>query len=837
MATVTIYGQSANDGAAHVAVFGATLAAGGGAGTEGSPYATWSAVAAVIEDVATNHSADDLVVNLHPAFIALGGAVNAFETMASLGRGNSWRSVTIQRWQAKIDADPRYADWTWTICTLQPITAWTQGSVSGGVWTAGPGDVYRTTSTLAIANAPSPMEIKVYAGVDRKDGRGTRPQVMSFADLALMTDEGDYCLTGSSGAIHIYVKTGQAGVDPVTRWGGECCYATANSHGYIGLLMRDCKNLTVSDPQVVGGCLYAQGFTAGLAHENIRFVRPRTRGNVGFGCRVSTTGDNYYADGECIEPDFDTWAAPRRVRSTTYSGSAGAQNGMHLLGKIKSFPITNPKIAGHSHGNLAFEASEYRHNRHYIMDAAVLSAQNTFTNQFADEDGATFGVRVVETDSDMLYIRLTVGGTYTGTITLQYSTNGTSGWTDMGDYTAGSYDVVATSGRWYRAGFKTGNYTSGSAIVSVAHVPVYVDGLPNDAWGAGIGGIRTLLSRVTGTFGGTLAIETADTSGGSYTSQQSLAAAGDVVFNDRLAVVKYARMSAAGLTSGAVRARLYQLAWPRNIEVRVTDYSNGKSTLTGAPDTSQGEAFCDYQRGIGVAGVNITIGPLKVRNQTTQSQCSGFVDFRGVDWDDSCIAYTDPIGSANYNVGHHLSVGPGAWGRWLPLQRIRLIGTKHDLIGGFAAYWNQQVQAGNIEVLGALVRDSGHVRYRPQRSNATDAAQTRRRTPFAGIPSGSPLEGQPQTIQKTIFILGPGCEGIAARRLLGSSPAEGANAVESNYPVIDAADAGASPWGGGYISGNAATTAAAAGFDDNLAYIGARQTPVQTGARRGRGYR
>jgi hypothetical protein len=79
----------------------------------------------------------------------------------------------------------------------------------------------------------------------------------------------------------------------------------------------------------------------------------------------------------------------------------------------------------------------------------TLSAQNTFT--------------------DPVFIigdfNLSISGTFSGTVTVQRSTDGTT-WRDVDTWTIPveevGYDPMKN---FYRAGFKTGQYTSGSATI------------------------------------------------------------------------------------------------------------------------------------------------------------------------------------------------------------------------------------------------------------------------------------------------------------------------------------------------------------------------------------
>jgi hypothetical protein len=90
--------------------------------------------------------------------------------------------------------------------------------------------------------------------------------------------------------------------------------------------------------------------------------------------------------------------------------------------------------------------------------AASLTAQNTFT--------------------EPLQIRLdcfnfSLSGTFVATVTIQrrfYSAGAWGSWFDVENYTAAAEDIGITpsEGVQYRAGIKTGNYTSGTAVIRIS---------------------------------------------------------------------------------------------------------------------------------------------------------------------------------------------------------------------------------------------------------------------------------------------------------------------------------------------------------------------------------
>lgn len=93
---------------------------------------------------------------------------------------------------------------------------------------------------------------------------------------------------------------------------------------------------------------------------------------------------------------------------------------------------------------------------------AALSAENTFSNT----------IRVTGVGTSRLF-SYGMAGTWSGTITLQRSLESdSSGFVDIQNYTSNttpSYnDALDNTIVWYRLGFKTGNYTSGTATVSLS---------------------------------------------------------------------------------------------------------------------------------------------------------------------------------------------------------------------------------------------------------------------------------------------------------------------------------------------------------------------------------
>jgi hypothetical protein len=98
---------------------------------------------------------------------------------------------------------------------------------------------------------------------------------------------------------------------------------------------------------------------------------------------------------------------------------------------------------------------------------ASLGNGNEFTS---DEIGViqqgtgTAGIRIKGN------FNLSISGTWAGTVTLQRSFNNGTTWFDVRSYTTNieNWDQEIESGVLYRAGFKTGDHTSGTADVRIS---------------------------------------------------------------------------------------------------------------------------------------------------------------------------------------------------------------------------------------------------------------------------------------------------------------------------------------------------------------------------------
>jgi len=66
---------------------------------------------------------------------------------------------------------------------------------------------------------------------------------------------------------------------------------------------------------------------------------------------------------------------------------------------------------------------------------------------------------------------LSISGTWTGTVTLQRSFDKGTTWLDVGSYASNvesNAEFEAETGVYYRAGFKTSNYSNGTAVIRIS---------------------------------------------------------------------------------------------------------------------------------------------------------------------------------------------------------------------------------------------------------------------------------------------------------------------------------------------------------------------------------
>ena len=87
------------------------------------------------------------------------------------------------------------------------------------------------------------------------------------------------------------------------------------------------------------------------------------------------------------------------------------------------------------------------------LTSASLSAENTFTNTVTHEG----------------YFNLSITGTFVATVTVQRSFDG-SNWNDVDSFTTATEQVgFEPESIYYRAGIKTGDYTSGTINIRLGY--------------------------------------------------------------------------------------------------------------------------------------------------------------------------------------------------------------------------------------------------------------------------------------------------------------------------------------------------------------------------------
>lgn len=371
MATVNKYLQIDNTSVAHNAVFGASLPAGGGSGTDISPWSTWSAASTEIKSTAPDHSADDLVVHMHPACTVSVAAAN-LDIWTDIGRGTRYKSVTLKRWEQKVIDDPRYEGWRPCFDTTQNTTSWTSGTVSGGVFTPGTGPVWKSNTFVTAAYDPisTPSSAAGYfmawGGHENGDSRIRQidpyvPTVEGLTvcqNLNLLTECGDYCWVVSSGSnSDLYVHTGSTTLNPTQAF-GSIAWQCATGNYQSGLYIRNCRNITFEDVMILGnGVDLKEGALSGEINDNIRFIRPWLGLNLK-NCLAGYTGDpsvGVPGTNVCTNIMIDTPTGntvdTKRMKGPMYAGRS-SQNMISFVGQIDGLEIVDPILCGSSHGHI-----------------------------------------------------------------------------------------------------------------------------------------------------------------------------------------------------------------------------------------------------------------------------------------------------------------------------------------------------------------------------------------------------------------------------------------------------------------------------------------------------
>jgi len=426
MAIVRRYYQTANTAA--TLPYG-SVSAGGGAGTSVSPYPDFSGVEALVESAAG--AGDALELLFHPACV-FHNTSTTFDTWTSPGRiGGGYASITIKRWEDIVTSEPLYAEWYPTIDGHTYLTNgdFTQGSISGGVWSAGSGDVYRTTAVINISGN-SPTRIRCWGGHQLGDNTGEYLIAGLFCDgLSDITDEGDFCMTGSAANFYLYFKTGTVGQSPATKY-GYFSFIGWSEEGGTSLQVQNALNVTFDTFQSIGGAMNFETSADGQQIENVTLIRPRTRmASGGNAWTVRPTQDHVtsFAVNTVIrDPDLHA-GNPTTQFKTTATSELAAQNGLNHQGSMDGLWIYNPKITGFSHAQIqcqranvigAPDGDVYPRNCHIILDDAS-DGKGVLTGGPNYQRGLNWAIPGVSTIGPIRVSQQTVQSQIVGTVQLR----------------------------------------------------------------------------------------------------------------------------------------------------------------------------------------------------------------------------------------------------------------------------------------------------------------------------------------------------------------------------------------------------------------------------------
>lgn len=105
----------------------------------------------------------------------------------------------------------------------------------------------------------------------------------------------------------------------------------------------------------------------------------------------------------------------------------------------------------------------------FKLDSVAQTTSDSLSG--ADQFGSSVRVRSIGTERNL---QIDISGTWAGTVTLQRSIGEEGSWADVATYTTNQTAVVYNDGLdndivFYRLGIKTGNYTSGTAVVALTY--------------------------------------------------------------------------------------------------------------------------------------------------------------------------------------------------------------------------------------------------------------------------------------------------------------------------------------------------------------------------------
>ena len=318
------YFQTANT---HPALPFGNVSAGGGAGTDASPYSSLSQIATSLD---AGHTC-----RLHPA------CYWASPTHADWSSVDPAGGAVLERWDVA-----GYEGWFPTIESTFFPSSWTPVGGGTGRWTA----------TVAGVVASNHDAVICYGGRVAQDCRGLefRPAITRCRQVVPITAAsipGDYRTSTNGSDTLVTVYTGSDSVNPTDYFSGWAVCMPQSTYSRV-LAAPTTKRITVSDLQLAGGGIRAQP-GAGQTTEDVRFNRLRVIGNP-YMCvdhdPTSNTGliQRWVFD----QPYWDACTPIEEDPGQGYNVSIGTHAGYSAQAKTRDVQILDPKIIGFSHAQI-----------------------------------------------------------------------------------------------------------------------------------------------------------------------------------------------------------------------------------------------------------------------------------------------------------------------------------------------------------------------------------------------------------------------------------------------------------------------------------------------------
>lgn len=371
MAAYTYWVRTANASAAAIAANGGSaVTAGGGTGTENDPFGTWAQFRAKLLEV-VNHSADTVTFNFHPACIFGAGSSSNWDVWNDVGTGTgagSWSSTVFQRDESVVASNSNWSTWfpaTDTLRFSSSTSEWTQGYISGGSWVAGSGDVYKKTAVVAAGSTTSSAAFPIRCWYGHEYGENTCASYTAGVWCYTLDDlaaAGDYCAiyNGSTG-YDIYVKTGLAGLNPITKWGSWAAH-TYGGNGTSSVFMQNCRNITWKRFRTIGGPFYSNPQAAASLNTNINFYEISSRMHNSKGLVLQNEGGvaSFITNHTITRPDIDSCSSTTTEDRGNAAHEISTQDGIAILGNVDGVRIISPKVSNFSHAQIGASATDAR---------------------------------------------------------------------------------------------------------------------------------------------------------------------------------------------------------------------------------------------------------------------------------------------------------------------------------------------------------------------------------------------------------------------------------------------------------------------------------------------